>query len=250
MMGVKYVKDFDFGPAKTYVKGYARGGSCYAEGGRADVKQDKAMIKAAVHKHEKGMHPGKPMTKLARGGSLTAMKNAALTAAQQRAQASPPPAPSNSAAQRMQEAMDARNRVLAQNRQTVVGGPEFTKSSQASPAPTQSAASRMQAAQSALDNAQRQQQQQTFTSAGRASPQAASGAQHQAALQAAQQAAMRSRPMAKGGQAKVGQAKVGKVMREFKAGELHSGKNGPVVKSPKQAMAIALSEARAAKKRG
>lgn len=61
---------------------------------------------------------------------------------------------------------------------------------------------------------------------------------------------MRSRPMAKGGQAKVGQAKVGKVMREFKAGELHSGKNGPVVKSPKQAMAIALSEARAAKKKG
>jgi len=25
-MGCKYVKDFDFGPAKTYVKGYARGG--------------------------------------------------------------------------------------------------------------------------------------------------------------------------------------------------------------------------------
>jgi hypothetical protein len=25
-------------------------------------------IKAAVHKHEKGMHPGKPMTKLAKGG--------------------------------------------------------------------------------------------------------------------------------------------------------------------------------------
>jgi hypothetical protein len=27
-----------------------------------DIKQDKAMVKAAVHKHEKGMHPGKPMT--------------------------------------------------------------------------------------------------------------------------------------------------------------------------------------------
>jgi hypothetical protein len=26
------------------------------------------MVKAAVHKHEKGMHPGKPMTKLAKGG--------------------------------------------------------------------------------------------------------------------------------------------------------------------------------------
>jgi translation elongation factor EF-4 len=30
---------------------------------------------------------------------------------------------------------------------------------------------------------------------------------------------------------------------EFKKGELHSGKKGPVVKNPKQAIAIALSEA-------
>lgn len=37
--------------------------------------------------------------------------------------------------------------------------------------------------------------------------------------------------------------KVQKVMREFKAGELHSGKKGPVVKDRKQAIAIALSEA-------
>jgi hypothetical protein len=47
---------------------------------------------------------------------------------------------------------------------------------------------------------------------------------------------------AKGGMTK-GQKKVGKVMREFKAGKLHSGKKGPVVKNPKQAIAIALSEA-------
>lgn len=40
------------------------------------------------------------------------------------------------------------------------------------------------------------------------------------------------------------QKKVGKVMREFGAGTLHSGsKKGPVVKSRKQAVAIALSEA-------
>ena len=39
------------------------------------------------------------------------------------------------------------------------------------------------------------------------------------------------------------QKKIGKVMREFKKGELHSGKSGPVVKNPKQAIAIALSEA-------
>jgi len=40
-----------------------------------------------------------------------------------------------------------------------------------------------------------------------------------------------------------GQKKVAKVMREFKEGALHSGKNGKVVKNPKQAIAIALSEA-------
>jgi len=39
------------------------------------------------------------------------------------------------------------------------------------------------------------------------------------------------------------QKKIAKVYREFKAGKLHSGKKGPVVKSPKQAIAIALSEA-------
>jgi len=48
---------------------------------------------------------------------------------------------------------------------------------------------------------------------------------------------------------KVSQAKVGKVMGEFKAGDLHSGKKGPVVTKPKQAIAIALSEGRKASKR-
>jgi hypothetical protein len=43
-------------------------------------------------------------------------------------------------------------------------------------------------------------------------------------------------------------AKVAKVMGEFKEGSLHSGKGGKVVKSPKQAIAIALSEAKKAKK--
>ena len=39
------------------------------------------------------------------------------------------------------------------------------------------------------------------------------------------------------------QKKVRKVMREFKAGNLHSGsKTGPKVKSRKQAIAIAMSE--------
>ena len=39
--------------------------------------------------------------------------------------------------------------------------------------------------------------------------------------------------------------KVKKVMKEYSKGELHSGsKKGPVVKDRKQAVAIALSEAR------
>ena len=35
---------------------------------KKDLKQDKKMIAGAVHKHEKKLHPGKPMTKLKKGG--------------------------------------------------------------------------------------------------------------------------------------------------------------------------------------
>ena len=49
---------------------------------------------------------------------------------------------------------------------------------------------------------------------------------------------------------KAGYKKVDKVMTEFKAGELHSGsKTGPRVTNPKQAVAIAMSEARRADKK-
>ena len=43
--------------------------------------------------------------------------------------------------------------------------------------------------------------------------------------------------------------KIAKVMHEWKTGTLHSGKGGPVVKSQKQAIAIAMSEAMSTKKK-
>jgi len=45
--------------------------------------------------------------------------------------------------------------------------------------------------------------------------------------------------------------KISKVYNEFKAGKMHSGsKTGPVVKNPKQALAIALSSAGVKQKKG
>lgn len=35
-----------------------------------DMPMDKKVVKAAVHKHEAAMHPGKPKTKLAKGGMV------------------------------------------------------------------------------------------------------------------------------------------------------------------------------------
>ena len=56
---------------------------------------------------------------------------------------------------------------------------------------------------------------------------------------------MATKPKTKAGK----QAKVGKVMKEWKAGTLHSGsKKGPAVTSRKQAIAIAMSEAGMKKK--
>jgi len=58
---------------------------------------------------------------------------------------------------------------------------------------------------------------------------------------------MGKKPTTKAGKA----AKVGKVMAEYKAGTLNTGsKKGPVVKSRKQAIAIAMSQAGMSKKKG
>jgi hypothetical protein len=47
-----------------------------------------------------------------------------------------------------------------------------------------------------------------------------------------------------------GKAKIAKVMKEFSAGDLHSGsKKGPVVKNKAQALAIGYSESKKEKKK-
>ncbi len=62
-------------------------------------------------------------------------------------------------------------------------------------------------------------------------------------------AAKKNKPKKSYPKTKSGKKKVEKVMHEFKTGTLHSGsKKGPRVKNRKQAIAIALSEARRAKK--
>jgi len=55
--------------------------------------------------------------------------------------------------------------------------------------------------------------------------------------------------MAAGGMTPKQTAKIGKVMGEFKDKGLHSGKGGKVVTNPKQAIAIALSEAKVKQKK-
>lgn len=38
---------------------------------KSDAKQDKAMVKSAVHRHEKAMHKGKPLTPMKSGGRVS-----------------------------------------------------------------------------------------------------------------------------------------------------------------------------------
>ncbi|MEN9419817.1 MAG: hypothetical protein RI988_3438 [Pseudomonadota bacterium] len=49
---------------------FAKGG--YVKGGavKGDKAQDKATVRKAVHKHERVMHPGKPLTKMRNGGMV------------------------------------------------------------------------------------------------------------------------------------------------------------------------------------
>lgn len=49
---------------KKHVGGMKKGGAAK----HSDVAMDKALVRKAVHKHEKAKHPGKPLTMLKRGG--------------------------------------------------------------------------------------------------------------------------------------------------------------------------------------
>ena len=191
---LKYVKDFDFSSAGKTV-GYCGGGMAkkrYAEGGKADIAQDKAMIKTAVHKHEKAMHKGEPLTKLARGGKAE---------------------------------------VRSMSKREMMATPTMEKKEVVQRESVRAPASPFEMLR---DNSRLGIEGNKNPGMGRRR------------MPVAPKEPMI--PLKTGG--KVSQAKVGKVMGEFKAGDLHSGKNGPVVKNPKQAIAIALSEARtAAKKR-
>jgi len=66
---LQYVKEFSFKPEHFCVGGsvakYAKGGAV-----RDDVAQDKKLVAKAVHKHEKTMHKGKPLTQLKKGGPV------------------------------------------------------------------------------------------------------------------------------------------------------------------------------------
>ena len=203
---LKYVKEFDFGPQKTFVKGYERGGkaymdggkACYAEGGKADIAQHKAMIKAAVHKHEKGMHPGKPMTKLAHGGKAMAAKGGKMSPA-----------------------------ISAMARKEIMATPTMEK----------------------RESVQREAVRAPAGGLGMLRDASRLGIQGNKNPGVRRRMPVAPREPMIPAYKEGGQAKIATVMREFKEGKLHSGGSGKVVKNPKQAIAIALSESRAAKKR-
>jgi hypothetical protein len=53
--------------AQNDMSGMKKGGKVK----KSDIKQDKAMVASAVHKHERAKHKGQPLTKMAKGGSAS-----------------------------------------------------------------------------------------------------------------------------------------------------------------------------------
>jgi hypothetical protein len=182
-MGCKYVKEFDFGAAtKAKGKPYAEGGSV-----KSDMKQDKKLVAQALRKHEKAQHPGKPLTKLKKGGKVV-----------EKATGEKYPSKSAMVKHEMMETPRMQREEMVQKR--VVRGPAM-----------------------------------------------AAGRDPRMPMLPPSASSVAPPAFGKGGKF---DAKMGKVMGEFGKGKLHSGsKKGPEVTNPKQAIAIAYSEARKATKK-
>lgn len=242
-MGCKYVKDFTFSgdqgytgsAGKTMVRGYARGG-------HVDEPMDRAVVKEAVHKHEKGMHPGKPLTKLQRGGIADTARSVQL--GKQLAAAKQNPSPliqTDRAAGLRQQLANAGDQMQSQRDR-------------------QAGLNQQLAAAQAGNQMQNQRDREGGLRQQLAATQAGNQMQNQRDRQAqmdVQNLALNMRKrypvdnrepmigMKKGGMTPKQLTKVDTVIGEYKRGKLHSGsKTGPVVTNPKQATAIALSEAR------
>lgn len=198
---LKYVKDFDFSSAGKAV-GYCGDGMAkkgYAEGGKADLAQDRAMVRTAVHKHEKAMHPGKPMTKLAKGGMPEVRSMA------KREMMATPTMEKKEVMQR--ESVKAPASPLGMLRDNSRLGIKDNKNPGIP--------------RRGVPVAPREPMIKPYSMGGVANCKTG------------------------GLMSEKGSKKVERVMSEFKAGKLHSGsKKGPEVTNPKQAVAIALSEAR------
>lgn len=223
-MGCTYVKDFDFGTkGKDGSVKYCGGGAVkkYAEGGsvKSDMKQDKAMVKAAVHKHEKALHKGEPMTKLAKGGKVEAPGFVGQTMIK-----------------------DTSKLGIKGNKNPGIKGSKPV----APDLPTLKLAKGGQAKMPRMEAMDKREMAATPTMRREAME---TRRKVEAPMRKMVPVAPREPMLAMKTGGKVSQAKVGKVMGEFKAGDLHSGKKGPVVTKPKQAIAIALSEGRKAAKR-
>jgi len=225
----KYVSDFEFpseagytgSAGKTMVKGYARGG-------KADVAQDKAMVKAAVHKHEKSMHKGEPLTKLSHGGKYREGGKIKDTIRNEREEMS-----------RIKQETRSERKDAGEEMSRVRKEMRYDEAKMKNDRPMRK--------QYPVD---RREPMIAMKSGGMIKNRGTLGVDNnknpgETKKHTAPDLPRPKTMMAKGGMTPKQEAKVGRVMGEFKEGKLHSGsKSGPEVTNRKQAVAIALNEAR------
>jgi hypothetical protein len=236
----KYVSDFQFpsecgftgSTGKTMVKGYARGG-------KADIAQDKAMIKTALQKHEKSLHKGEPLTKMAKGGMCGpdgyAMGGAAKAKDAMRNERAEMSRIKQETRSERKDAGEEMSRVRKEMRY------DEAKLKSDRPMRKQYPTNRSEPMIKAMAGGMIKDKSKLGIE-GNKNP-------GETKMHTAPDLPGPKTMMKRGGMTPKQEAKVGKVMGEYKAGELHSGsKSGPMVKSRKQAVAIAMSEAGKKKK--